>query len=300
MANLPTIQGLPAFTSSDAASEDRMHWLRVPFAVVEALYDNVTLKVQRNHIRRLPHAEHILKTNLPVHANFLAVRAPDGAVTLIDGYTRISAVKAELRPKPAGKVWLGVIDSDNPKQTEQMYLAVDSRQAVKTGRDAFEEGLRKAGLLGKLVSPVFVNGYAVSAVAAASGESDTLLGVLKLKKAIQALDPLKLEVGRFALPSGALAGCLLLASHESKEQPVLQFTVAAARPDHLSPTERKLVPGALKFAAWLRERREEGSLSGKNVPIIMRQALGSFLWQEQGATGRIDPVSREDYLALQR
>lgn len=291
-----SIPGLPSFTGNDASPEDRMHWVRVPFSVVEGLYDEVTLRIQRNHLRRLLYADHLLRTNLPVHANYLATRAPDGNLQLIDGYTRITAVKQDKRPRP-GKVWLGVIDTDNPKQVEQMYLAVDSRQAVKTGRDAFEEGLRKAGLLGKLVSPVFINGYAVSAVAAASGEADTLLGVIHLKKAIERLDPLKLEVGRFALPAGALAACLLLALHEEDTTSVLQFTVAVARPDHLSPADRKLVPGALKFAAWLHERREQGALSGKNVPLIMQQALGSFLWQKAGGSGRIEPVSRDDYLA---
>lgn len=290
-----SITGLPTFTGSDTPPEDRMHWVRVPYALVEGLYDEVTLRIQRNHLRRLMYADHLTRTNLPVHANYMATRAPDGALQLIDGYTRITAVKQDKRPRP-GKVWLGIIDADNPKQVEQMYLAVDSRQAVKTGRDAFEEGLRKAGLLGKLVSPVFINGYAVSAVAAASGEPDTLLGVVHLKKAIERLDPLKLEVGRFALPAGALAACLLLAMHEEDTTAVLQFTVAVARPDHLSAAERKLVPGALKFAAWLHERREQGALSGKNVPLIMQQALGSFLWQKAGGNGRIEPVTRDNYL----
>lgn len=290
------IAELPPFTDSGATPEARMHWVQVPFSVVEGLYDEGTLKVQRNHLRRLAHASHLLKTNLPVHANFMATRSPEGALSLIDGYTRIAAVKEERRPRP-GDVWLGVIDSDGARQVEQLYLAVDSRQAVKTGRDAFEEGLRKAGLLGKLVSPVFVNGYAVSAVAAASGESDTLLAVVALKRAIERLDPLKLEVGRFALPAGALAASLLLAQHEKELTPVLQFTAAVSRPENLSAADRKQVPGALKFVTWLAERREQGALSGRNVPLIMAQALGSFIWQQDGARGRIAALSRDEYLA---
>lgn len=290
------IPGLPPFTSTETAVEERMHWVQVPYETVEALYDEVTLKIQRNHLRRLMYADHLTRTNLPVHANFMATRAPDGTLQLIDGYTRITAVKQEKRPRPV-KVWLGVIDADNPKAIEQLYLAVDSRQAVKTGRDAFEEGLRKAGLLGKLVSPVFINGYAVSAASAAAGDSDTLLAVVYLKKAIEALDPLKLEVGRFALPAGALAACLLLALTEKDQTAVLQFTAAVAHTDQLTAAERKLVPGALKFAAWLQDRREQGALSGKNVPIIMQYALGCFLWQQKGGTGRVASVSRDEYLA---
>ena len=291
----PAIPGLPAFSLSDAPVEARMHWVQVSMDVVDALYDEGTLKVQRNHLRRLLHADHLTKTDLPLHANFMAARSPDGTVQLIDGYTRITAMRQGKKARPE-KAWLGVVDADNAKQVEQMYLAVDSRRAVKTGRDAFEEGLRKAGLLDKMISPVFINGYAVSALGAASGDSDTLNSVVKFKRAIERLDPLKLEVGRFALPAGALGACLLLAQNEKAEGPVLQFTAAVSRTDHLSPADRKLVPGALKFAAWLQERREQGALSGKNVPVIMAQALGCFLWQKNGASGRVEPVDRDTYL----
>lgn len=285
---------LPPFVNPDAPPEERMHWVRAPMDVVEELYDGATLKVQRNHLRRLLHADH-LTSGLPLHANYLAVRLPDGDLTLMDGYTRISAIREGRAPRP-GEVWLGVVDVDNPKQAEQMYLAVDSRKAVKTGRDAFEEGLRKAGLLSKLQSPIFINGYAVSALSAAAGDTDTLKDVVKFKKAIERLDKLHLGVGRSALPAGALAACLLLAQNEPDTSSVLQFTAAIAHPERLSQAERKQVPGAVKFEAWLRERRGEGALSGRNVSIIMQQALGSFLWQQRGAHGRIEPVSRLEYL----
>jgi hypothetical protein len=298
MAKSAGLAGLPAFTASTAPIEDRIHWLKVPMDAVEALYDQNILKVQRNHLRRALVADHLTKTSIPLHANFLAVRTSDGALQLIDGYTRITTIREGKKARP-DNVWLGVVDVDNPKQVEQMYLAVDSRRAVKTGRDAFEEGLRKAGLLGKLTSQVFINGYAVSAVMAASGEPDTLTAVVKLKKAIERLDPLKLEVGRFAVPAGALAACLLIAQHEGDDEDssVLQFTAAVSRPDHLTAADKKLVPGAVKFSAWLHEKREQGALSGKNVPVIMQQALGSYLWQKGKATGRIEPVARDEYLA---
>ncbi len=75
-----------------------------------------------------------------------------------------------------------------------------------------------------------------------------------------------------------------------------QFTVALVRPQELGPAERKLVPGALKLTPWLDERRAAGALSGKNVPLIMAQTLGSFVWQQEGASGRLAPVTREEYL----
>lgn len=294
MPKAASLQNLPAFTPSSAAPEDRVHWLKVPTDVVEELYAQGPLRVQRNHERRVRLADHITKTSLPVHANYLAVRLPDGTLQLIDGYTRLTAIRDGRTPRPE-KAWLGVLDADNPKQVEQLYLAIDSRRAVKTGRDAFEEGLRKSGLLDKLISPVFVNGYAVSAVLAASGEGDALSAVVKMKKAIERLDPLKLEVGRFALPAGALGACLLLAQHEEDTTPVLQFTAALSRPDQLKPADRRLVPGAVKFSEWLQERREAGALSGRNVMPILQQALGSFLWQKNPA-GRIQPVTRDEYL----
>lgn len=286
----------PAFMAATAAPTERMHWSQVPFETIEELYDREILRVQRNHARRLLHADHLTNgVDLPLHVNYLAVRLPDLSMQLLDGYTRVTAIREGRATRPA-EVWLGIVDVDSAKQAEAMYLAVDSRKAVKTGRDAFEEGLRKAGLLDKLVSPIFINGYAVSALAAAAGNKDTLVEVVRFKKAIKLLDPLQLEVGRFALPAGALAACLLLALHEEDSTTVQRFAAGIAHPDQLDSAERKLVPGAVKFASWLQQRREEGALSGRNVPVIMEQALGSFLWQRRGAHGRIEPVSRVTYL----
>lgn len=289
---------LPPFVAPDARPERRMHWVRASMTAVEALYETGILRIQRNHLRRMLHAEHLINGEaIPLHANFLAVRMPDLSLQLLDGYTRITAYREGRAERPE-EVWLGVVDVDNPKQAEQMYLAVDSRKAVKTGRDAFEEGLRKAGLLDKLVSPIFVNGYAVSALAAAAGSKDTLKEVVRFKKAIKLLDPLQLEVGRFAMPAGALAACLLLALHEQDTTSVQRFAAAIAHPDRLEPAERKLVPGAVKFAQWLQERRNEGALSGRNVPVIMSQALGAFQWQKRGGQGRLEPLTRTEYLEM--
>lgn len=288
-------QTLPEFTSSQEPSERRMHWLKVPYSDILALYQAGPLRVQRNHLRRVRGADH-LKMPLPLHANFLAVRLPDGSVQLADGYTRVAASELQLRPAPQD-VWLGIVDVDTLKEAEHIYLAVDSRRAVKTGRDAFEEGLRKTGLLGKLVSPVFITASAVSALHAASAERDPLAGVTKFKKAIERLDPLGLPAGASGLPAGALGACLLLAQHEAELDAVRQFTAALAHPEELSAADKKLVPAALKLQPWLQERREAGALSGKNVPVILSQTLGAFLWQKQGGTGRIQPVTRDAYLA---
>ena len=287
--------GLPDFTSAEAPSQERMHWVKLPFEQVLALYQDGVLKIQRNHLRRLSMADHVTRADLPLHANYLAVRLPDGKAQLVDGYTRIAAIEAEKKPVPK-EVWLGVVDVDSPKQVEQSYLAIDSRKAVKTGRDAFEEGLRRAGLLEKVISPVFINGYAVSALKAAAGDSDIRGAVVKFKRAIERLDPLKLEVGRHALPSGALAACLLLAQNEKEETAVQQFTAAASHPEKLTDKEKKQMPGGVKFAYWLADRREAGALSGKNVPVIMAQAIGSYLWQKHKGTGKIGPVTRDQYL----
>lgn len=75
---------------------------------------------------------------------------------------------------------LGKPDVDSAREAEQVYLAIDSRLAVKTGRNTFEEGLRKANLLGKLQSPVFLTASAVSALAAASAERDPLVAVPRM------------------------------------------------------------------------------------------------------------------------
>lgn len=287
---------LPKFSSPDSPSIDRMHWLPVPFSEVESLYDDEVLGTQRNHLRRVAFAAHVTRADIPLHSNYLAARLPSGALKLIDGYTRITAIKNGQRARPE-QVWLGVVDADSPQAVDKLYLAVDSRKAVKTGRDAFEEGLRKAGLLDKLISPVFLQGYAVSAIIAAAGEGDIRSCVIAFKHGISVLDPLRLEVGRKALPSGAMAACLLLGQYEEDATAVQQFTAAVFKPEQLEPAQKRLVPGGVRFGLWLADRRAAGALSGKNVPVIMRQALGTYLWQRSGANGRVEPVSREDYLA---
>ena len=296
MSRAPVLESLPDFTPADAAPEDRVHWLKVDYEVVEGLFHAHVVKVQRNHMRRLLHADHLTKVDSPLHRNFIAARLPDGSVQLIDGYTRIAAVEAGQKPRPA-KVWLGVVDADSTRAVETLYLAVDSRRAVKTGRDAFEEGLRKAGLLGKLKSPLFVRGNGVSALQAASGDDDVLAAVVKFKKAIERLDALALPGGRYALPAGALGACLLLAQHEDDSMAVQQFAAAVARPELVPKDQAAKVPGGLKLAEWLAERREQGALSGKNVGVILQHALGFFRWQQEGAKGRAVPITRSDYLA---
>lgn len=286
---------VPEFVSSDAPVEERMHWVQVPYSDIRSLYEAATLRVQRNHLRRVKKARY-LRQPLAVHANFVAVRQADGTLTLADGYTRAAAIDLHLREAPE-KVWLGIVDVDSVREAEQVYLAIDSRLAVKTGRDTFEEGLRKANLLGKLQSPVFLTASAVSALATAAAERDPLVAVPRFKRAIERLDALKLAKGPGGLPAGALAACLLLAQHEEDTNAVLQFTLALARPQALGPAERKLVPGALKLTPWLDERRTAGALSGKNVPVIMAQTLGSFVWQQEGASGRLSPVARDEYLS---
>ena len=183
MAQRINIPGLPPFAAPGAPPEDQVNWIRVAYSVVEELYDSGVVRVQRNHLRRLQQADHLTNTDLPLHRNYLAVRLPDGTTQLIDGYTRIAAIKAAQKPLPA-QVWLGVVDAESAKAAEGLYLAVDSRRAVKTGRDAFEEGLRKAGLLGKLRSSLFINGNAVSALQVAAGDPDTRASVVRYKKAI--------------------------------------------------------------------------------------------------------------------
>jgi len=293
MANLVSTLKLPAYAGPEQPLEDRMHWLRVPYDVVLELYRHNILNVQRNHLRRANMARHLTDSELPVHINYQAVRGADGKIKLVDGYTRITVIEAGQKPKPS-KVWLGVIDVNSVEGYEAIYNAIDSNKAVKRGRDAFEEGLRRASLLGKLESPVFMQGSAVSAVLAAADTKDVRKAVLDMKKAIHVLDPVKLPVGKHALPAGALAGCLLLAAHEEDKVKVQQFTAALVTPDAVPKDLTTKLRGAIKLAEWLRERREEGSLSGKNVPVIMAQVLGSWRWQEQG--GKLTSLSKDDYL----
>jgi len=121
-------QSLPEFTPSQEPYERRMPWLKVPYSDILALYQTGPLRVQRNHLRRVRGADH-LKRPLPLHANFLAVRLPDGSVQLADGYTRVAASELQLRPAPPD-VWLGIVDVNTLKEAEHIYLAVDSRRAV--------------------------------------------------------------------------------------------------------------------------------------------------------------------------
>ncbi|MCC5611447.1 hypothetical protein LC612_33075 [Nostoc sp. CHAB 5834] len=289
------IPGLPEFVGPEALPEQRMHWTLVGYDVIEKLLSSGVLRVQRNHARRVMSAHHVTKKTSPLHANFLAVRKPDGRMQLVDGYTRATAIEASMREK-FKQVWLGVVDVNSDAEIDEVYLSIDSRKAVKTGRDAFEEGLRRAGLLPTLKSPLFLNGYVVSALKAASGKGNPHQSVPLFARAFEVLDPLYFEGGRNTLPAGALAASLLIAQFESDTQTVLQFVAALLRPRLLEESHKALVPGAVKFEKWLSERRQAGALSGKNVPAIMAYGLGCFAWQQAGKGGRVEPLSREDYL----
>lgn len=286
---------LPPRTKSGAPSEERMHWVKVPYDYVLGLYKSNVLKVERNFLRRAMKADYLTGSDLPVHSNFMAVRAPDGKLTLVDGYTRATVIEAGQKRRPE-QVWLGLIDIDAPAETETIYDAVDSTRAAKRGRDAFDEGMRRAGLLNKVTSPMFVQGYAVSAILAAAGHRNVRKAVVEFKQAIEAIDPVDLHVGRSAMPAGALAGCLLLARYEKDSAAVQRFTAALARPDEVPDNRKAGVAGALKLHDWLASRRESGALSGKNVPVIMDAVLSHWLWQRHGAKGRPPTMSREEYL----
>ena len=61
------IAELPPFADATSAPEARMHWVQVPFSVVETLYDEGTLKVQRHHLRG-QHEARVTRPQGRVHA----------------------------------------------------------------------------------------------------------------------------------------------------------------------------------------------------------------------------------------
>jgi hypothetical protein len=270
---------LPPFSSSDAPPEQRVHWVQVPFDFILELYDEPVLRVQRHHQRRALAAKHLIDHNLPIHVNYQAGRTPDGKLHLVDGYTRLTTIRNGSKPAPEG-AWLGVVDVDTQADLDQLYDTVDSKYAVKRGRDAFEEGLRRAGLLGKVVSPVFTRAQAVSAVSAAAGHNDVRKAVWELRKGIKVLDPLHLGSGSNRLPAGALAALLLIASRGAEPEAIHKLAVTLERPDSVPDSERAKLGSAIKVAHALQKRRAEGALSGKNVIPIMEMVLG--MWEAQG------------------
>ena len=286
---------MPAFTKPDAAPEERMHWVHAPFAFILELYKNQVLKVQRHHIRRAKNAPHITSSNIPLHVNYIAGRTPDGKMRLVDGYTRVTAILNEDKPAPS-VVWLGIVDCDTAAELEKLYDAMDSRQAVKRGRDAFEEGLRRAGLLNKVKSPLFTKAQAVSAITAAYGSNDVRKATYELRHGIQVLDALEIGSGPKRLPSGALAALLLMASDEKDSESVQRFAAALQHPEAVPSKVKSEVAGAIRSAKELEERRAQGALSGRNVVPIMESVLGYWNWQKQGAKGTPTPMSRADYL----
>ena len=293
---MPTNPKMPPFTPSDASPEERMHWVKVPFSFVLDLYNAQTLKVQRHHLRRAKHALHLTGVDIPLHVNYVAGRTPDGKMRLVDGYTRVTAILNGDKPSPS-TVWLGVVDCDTPAELEKMYDAMDSRQAVKRGRDAFEEGLRRANLINKVQSPLFTKGQAVSAITAAYGSPDVRKATYELRHGIQVLDKLGISAGPKKLPSGALAALLLMAADEKDSEAVQKFAAALQNPDAVPPKEKSEVAGALRSAKDLEERRQQGSLSGRNVVPIMESVLGYWDWQKHGGKGSPHPLSRADYIS---
>lgn len=288
---------LPKFSSPSAPPEKRMHWVQVPFEFIMNLYDEPVLRVQRHHLRRAQTARHLLDSDLPVHANYQAGRTPDGKLHLVDGYTRITTIKNGDKAAPES-AWLGIVDVDTPAALDKLYDAVDSKFAVKRGRDAFEEGLRRSGLLGKVVSPVFTRAQAVSAVTAAAGHSDVRKAVWELRKGIRVLDPLHLGSGANRLPAGALAALLLVAAQGADPIKVQRLAVALERPDAVPADERASMSEELKAAAALQQRRADGSLSGKNVAPIMEMVLGLWSWLSHHTDGETPaPISRAEFLA---
>lgn len=274
-----------------------MHWIRVPFGFVVELYNEVTLRVQRNHLRRAREARHILNNDSPLHVNYLAARTADGKLRLLDGYTRITAILHEGKPAPTD-VWLGIVDCEKLTDADVLYDAIDSRAAVKRGRDAFEEGLRKSGLLGKVRSPAFVRGQAVSAVTTAAGKRDVRNAVYDLRKGIQTLDPLGIRAGRNGLPAGALAALLLISTKEHENETAVQEFAATLQHPKEVPTERRAgLEAAFRCAEALKSRREANALSGKNVEPIMELVLGYWAQQKGKGGGRATPVTREEFLA---
>lgn len=296
---MQTALRLPSFSASDAPPEQRIHWVQVPFDTILELYDEPVLRVQRHHIRRAQTAKHLIDTNLPVHANYQAGRTPDGKLHLVDGYTRLTRIRNGDNPAPE-KAWLGVVDVDTAADLDKLYDTVDSKFAVKRGRDAFEEGLRRAKLLDKLVSPVFTRAQAVSAVTAAAGHNDVRKAVWELRTGIKALDPLHLGSGANRLPAGALAALLVIANGGADADKVQKFAVALERAEAVPENERDKLAGAIRGAAMLKKRREQGALSGRNVVPIMELILGLWLWQESSAHGTPGTVTRAEFLARQK
>jgi hypothetical protein len=296
---MQTALSLPRFSASDAPPEQRIHWVQVPFDAILELYDEPVLRVQRHHVRRAQTAKHLIDTNLPVHANYQAGRTPDGKLHLVDGYTRLTRIRNGDNPAPE-RAWLGVVDVDTPADLDKLYDTVDSKFAVKRGRDAFEEGLRRAKLLDKVVSPVFTRAQAVSAVTAAAGHSDVRKAVWELRTGIKALDPLHLGAGANRLPAGALAALLVIASGGAEPDKVQRFAVALERPEAVPENERNKLAGAIRGAALLQKRREVGALSGRNVVPILELIIGLWLWQETGAHGTPGTVTRAEFLARQK
>jgi hypothetical protein len=291
-----TAMQMPPFAGANSNPEQRMHWLQVPFSEVLELYESQVLKVQRNHLRRAQSSQHLTDSDMPVHMNFTAGRTPDGKLKLVDGYTRIAKIVKGEKPAP-DMVWLGLVDCTNDKEVEMLYDAMDSTDAVKRGRDAFEAGLRRAGLLDKLESPVFVRGQAVSAILAAAGHGDTRKATWELRRAIAVLDKLHIRSGRGGVPSGALAALLLLATHEGESGQVQRFAAALEHPEAVPAEAKKEQAGAIACAEQLQVRREQGALSGRNVVPIMEMVLGHWNWQmNRGSRGAIKPLSRDEYL----
>lgn len=286
---------LPAYVPAPAPPHARMHWVQVPFEFVVDLYKAGVLNVQRHHTRRLKNARHLRNEDNPLHMNFLARRAPDGKLRLLDGYTRIAAVLTGVRQKPE-RVWLGVVDTDSNREDEPLYDAIDSRQAVKRGRDAFDEGLRRAGLLEKVTSPAFVRGNAVSAIVAAAGHNDVRRATWEMRHGIKVLDPLNVAVGKGHLPAGALGALLLIAAQEKDLVAVQRFAAALHHPSEVPQEFHKELAGALRAAHQLDKRRELGALSGKNVPEILDLVLSHWVWQRDGATGPVPKITRAEYL----
>lgn len=291
------IAALPAHIGGGGALADRMHWVRVPFDVVQALYDEPTFRIQRNHLRRAVNAKYLTGNNNPLHVNFMASRTPDGKLHLIDGYTRITAIGMGAKHTPE-QVWLGVVDVDTPGEAEKLYDAIDSKASVKRGRDAFEEGLRRARLLGKLESPAFTSGQAVSACLLAAGVRDARQAVFSCRTGIAKLDPLGIRAGRSGLPAGALAALILIANSEppDRQAQVLEFAATLVRPEEVPAGQKKALGPALRCAEALEARREANALSGKNVGPIMELVLGYWNKQKGGGGSRVSALSRADYL----
>jgi hypothetical protein len=287
---------LPPFKGDAVAVENRMHWVHVPFEYIESLYNAQVLKVQRNHLRRARNSKHLLEVDSPLHLNYLAGRTADGKIRLIDGYTRVTAILSGDKQKPS-TVWLGLVDCRSSAELEKLYDIVDSRQAVKRGRDGFEEGLRKAGLLNKIKSPLFLKGQAVSAIVAAAGTSDIRKGTWELRQGIAALDALNLGSEIPKLPAGALAGLLLIAAHAPNIELVQNFAMALLHPDAVPRGTRAAQSGALSCAKELALRREQGALSGKNVSALMELVLSAWIRQSTGQrTDQKGRITRVEYL----